>query len=77
MGVRVGRCDGPTRDAHLKVGNLLDLGVSGEVEVLLGVDDALCEIEWGREGRSASGFRRGGRGTFSQSSRGRESLAGC
>ena len=47
--------------------------MSGEVEVLLGVDDALCEIEWGREGRSASGFRRGGRGTFSQSSRG-ESL---
>merc|ERR1719409_574337 len=28
---------------HLKVGDLLDLGVSGEVEVLLGVDDALTE----------------------------------
>ena len=45
------------RAAHLKVGDLLDLGVSGEVEVLLGVDDALCGIGKGREKRSASGFR--------------------
>ena len=31
------------RGAYLKVGHLLDLGVRREVEVLLRVDDTLCE----------------------------------
>ena len=31
-----------SRPAHLQVGNLLDLGVSREVKVLLGIDDPLC-----------------------------------
>ena len=60
------------RAAHLKAWDLLDLGVSGEVEVLLGVDDALCEIGKGRERRSASGFRSAVAALFSINARARE-----